>query len=392
MDLSSCSELNENFERASKKQKTTINFLTSEIDNLIEQVESCKRQIENEGKSITDLGKDVMNQIKNTHTKFQQAHKELHSQFSKFGKTIDRCFPNNEEKLLNEKVKISENIVNQIIGEHLFREGLVDVGAIFEKEAGIRLPEECKQQFIELHAICESLKRRDVEPALNWCNEHIARAKQHDAVDEKELDDLRMLAFQLHKLNFVQLLIQNDSKKAIQYARDNLQPFADKNISEIRFLMGSILYSGRERLIKSERYSCLMDVSQWDNVLKMFKKLGCRRINKPMESPLYVAVNAGYQAIPTLLKLVTVTQNIDIGSSSDQLAVEIDLDDEFQYHSIFSCPISKEPATKDNPPMLLPCNHVLLESSLKKLARNTKFKCPYCPTTGSLSDCKPINL
>ena len=43
------SDLVENYERASKKQKTTINILTSEIDNLIEYVESCKNQIQNEG-------------------------------------------------------------------------------------------------------------------------------------------------------------------------------------------------------------------------------------------------------------------------------------------------------------------------------------------------------
>jgi len=47
---SSFDELQDNFERATKKQKTTINTLSGDIDNLIEHVESCKRLIENDGR------------------------------------------------------------------------------------------------------------------------------------------------------------------------------------------------------------------------------------------------------------------------------------------------------------------------------------------------------
>ena len=32
---------------------------------------------------------------------------------------------------------------------------------------------------------------------------------------------------------------------------------------------------------------------------------------------------------------------------------------EFVFHSIFACPVSKDQSTRDNPPMLLPCGHVL---------------------------------
>ena len=41
-----------------------------------------------------------------------------------------------------------------------------------------------------------------------------------------------------------------------------------------------------------------------------------------------------------------------------------------------------ELATADNPPMLLPCGHVLALGSVTKLARgarSARFKCPYCP-------------
>jgi len=42
---------------------------------------------------------------------------------------------------------------------------------------------------------------------------------------------------------------------------------------------------------------------------------------------------------------------------------------------------TRDNATPDNPPVLLPCNHVLCLESVLKIAkgRTRTFKCPYCP-------------
>ncbi|KAL5079346.1 hypothetical protein RYX36_007767, partial [Vicia faba] len=45
--------------------------------------------------------------------------------------------------------------------------------------------------------------------------------------------------------------------------------------------------------------------------------------------------------------------------TTNQLPVPIEMDEEFQFHSIFVCPVSKEQASEDNPPMLMSCGHVL---------------------------------
>ena len=57
--------------------------------------------------------------------------------------------------------------------------------------------------------------------------------------------------------------------------------------------------------------------------------------------------------------------------SSEDLQVEIPLPSEYKFHSIFACPVSKEQATEQNPPMLLPCGHVIARESLNRLARGT---------------------
>ena len=62
---------------------------------------------------------------------------------------------------------------------------------------------------------------------------------------------------------------------------------------------------------------------------------------------------------------------------------------------VFTCPVSKEGATPDNPPMMLPCGHVLALSSITKLARGSRthrFKCPYCPAECSTAMAKELLL
>ena len=53
----------------------------------------------------------------------------------------------------------------------------------------------------------------------------------------------------------------------------------------------------------------------------------------------------------------------------------------FRFRSAFVCPVSREAATRSNPPVLLPCGHVLGKLTVQKLlARSQHSKCPYCPT------------
>lgn len=63
-----------------------------------------------------------------------------------------------------------------------------------------------------------------------------------------------------------------------------------------------------------------------------------------------------------------------------QPKVEIPLPLRYRYHSVFACPVSKEQSTASNPPMLLPCGHVIARESLGRLARGTPYVFRSFPT------------
>lgn len=93
------------------------------------------------------------------------------------------------------------------------------------------------------------------------------------------------------------------------------------------------------------------------------------------------SVTAGFKALPTFIKLASF-QLLKIASQDiatvyqtrahvnllfDALVkVEVDLGPEYQYHSVFACPVSREQSTKDNPPMMLLCGHIIGENLLTK--------------------------
>jgi hypothetical protein len=53
--------------------------------------------------------------------------------------------------------------------------------------------------------------------------------------------------------------------------------------------------------------------------------------------------------------------------------VEIPLLKNQIYHSIFACPVSREQTTAANPPMMLPCGHVISRESLIRLSKGGKM-------------------
>lgn len=64
-------------------------------------------------------------------------------------------------------------------------------------------------------------------------------------------------------------------------------------------------------------------------------------------------------ALPQIVKAERIFKNKKEMMKDKELPYEIHLLNELKYHSVFICPVNKEPSTEENPPMLLTCGHVI---------------------------------
>ncbi len=125
--------------------------------------------------------------------------------------------------------------------------------------------------------------------------------------------------------------------------------------------------------------------------MRTFLRDFCAVMGVSEESGLMMASVVGASAVPAIRKMENVLKTAKTELShwnQNELAVEVALPSFARYHSIFACPVSKQQSTFDNPPMMLPCGHVICKETVMKLAKGNiqlKFKCPYCPTESAPS-------
>lgn len=251
--------------------------------------------------------------------------------------------------------------------------------------------------YERLAELTRALDERNLTPALAWADAHAA------ALAARGAD----LGFALHRLRFLQLLDGCGSaadgadgasaiSAALAYGRAFLAPAADSStrlLGEVQQLMGTLLFVGR---LDSSPYAALLDGSHWRAAREQLRAEFLAIHKLPDESPLAVSLRVGVLALPTLVKVANVLQ-AKVGArapgSYDRLPVELELPSEFTYHSIVTCPVSREQCTRDNPPMLLPCGHVISLISTSKLSRGcrtARFKCPYCPVETTTALCQKL--
>lgn len=246
--------------------------------------------------------------------------------------------------------------------------------------------------FAEMYSILSSLKAHDLYPAIKWaranCTELEARGSN--------------LEFELCKLQYIWLFkgsafngLPNDSRNgvlgALQYGKENFGRFQTRHLKEIQKLSCALVYSSN---LGMSPYHSIFDIPlAFEEVSASFTREFCSLLGLSAESPLYVAVTAGTLALPQLVKYTTMTKAKNTEwTTANELAFETPLPKSMMYHSIFVCPVSKEQTTEANPPVILPCGHVLAKESLQKLVKGSRYKCPYCPSEGTLKDAKEIIL
>lgn len=319
---------------------------------------------------------NLIKKVRDRTGRFAKEHREFHSSVSKIGKSVDKNFTGDYSCMERKGTWAdpeSKNLLNKVIVEHFLRKGMLDIVDELIREAQLNISEEEKKPFAEINHILEALKKHNIEPALEWVERN-----------REQLNDRKSnLEFKLHRLQFIEYLSQGTSKQQelINYARTKLQPLAYRHKEEIQTLMGSLIYL--KTGIQNSPYAHLFDSMNWTEICDTFIRNACSLIGMSVDSPLSIALDAGCIAFPALLNIRQVMQQRrvpNVWTAKDELPIVINLGKKYQFHSIFACPILRQQASENNPPMRLVCGHVISRDALSKMASGgSKVKCPYCP-------------
>lgn len=364
--------------------------------------------------------------------KLADQHKAYHAAVSKFAKAADRAFHEGPPPPVRPGLQLDAAAMDELAALHLYREGRPRAAARLLEEAGLAglaaaLKEGGYEGLRALQGVLAAMAGSgDLGPACRWAEAHREGLRAMGS----------SLEFQLARLQFLALLQggagngqdgqgrgndEGDGDEddddfpyatALAFARERLAPFLSPYPSpahaaspgaakpeEVQALMGCLLYAG-PRLAQSP-YRAFLGPELWQEAMETLHHDGCRLLGLPRESPLSACYRAAARALGPLEKMRRVVE----GSRGDwvglaELPGEIELGPSLRFHSVFSCPVTRELASPDNPPVALRCGHVLCRNSMARLTQRGggehrgggggRLKCPTCPTEQSAEDAREL--
>lgn len=373
------------FDRVAKKRKVTSSKSQETIEQINQEIQQALSGIQAATDSEHNL---ILAELKAKLKEvaplgqLETTQKELNVAFSKYIKLLEKNFNPDISKAYR-NVDFDPHTVNQIVASHFYREGLFDIGDSFVNACHEESIVEKKTHFLEMYKILESMKSRDLGPAIKWATAN------HENLQNNGSD----IELKLHRLQFFEILQHGRTEEALKYIQTHISPFGNQHLPVIQKLMGCLVYVKK---LNSSPYSHLLSPNHWAKLAHELVQQFCIIVGESYKSPLGVTIAAGLQGLPTLLKLANVmTGKKQEWQSMKQLPVPVDLDKDFQFHSIFVCPVSRDQASENNPPMLMSCGHVLCKQSINKLTKNNitrPFKCPYCPTEVEMVQCRQLHF
>lgn len=360
--------------------------------------------------------------FKSSFDKLDDDLKEVNKGLNQYQKALDKRAKKNALPTASTEALVEQpDLINRAIVMHLLREGKFDVAntlvhdidrqrserrtedsmdlseqatdwvkELASNTGDVRSHGRLQQKFTEMYHVLDALRNQhDLGPAITWAQEHSAELEQRGS----------NLEFELSRLKFVELYTSEDlmsddpwqgALNALQYAQAVFPQFRQRYPHETNSLMGALAYA--PALDISPYTSLLLNPTAWEEASDSFTREFCGLLGLSEKSPLFTAVTAGGIALPVLEKVERVmAQTRGQWTSVNELPVETPLPYTFKFHSIFVCPVSKEQATDENPPVMLPCGHVIASESLEQHSRGkNRMKCPYCPVECAPKDARRI--
>ncbi|CAG8579534.1 3907_t:CDS:2 [Acaulospora morrowiae] len=364
------------YKKVENKQLELVPKAVEKIDKLTQTLYETLHQLRSDPENVNENLQNLSRSLENFASQASEEHKEFQKVVSKYEKIVDRKWKQDITIASNPEAFVNKDAVLQrTVALHFIRHGKFMLGNTFIQETGLDLPNSLQMQFVQMYQILDAINNQNLEPALSWAR------SQRDALERRGSS----LEFQLHRLHYIKYLVEQRRDEALMYAKSNFSYFRARHLNEIHRLMGALVYIYK---LSSSPYVDLLSEHVWTDIQLAFTRDFCNLLGMSCDSPLYISVTVGATALPTIIKMATIMkEKKNEWSQQDELPVEVPLSDEMRYHSIFACPVSKEQSTEDNPPMMMPCGHVICKESLNKLSSkgNGRFKCPYCPNESMIN-------
>ncbi|XP_047534191.1 E3 ubiquitin-protein transferase RMND5B [Vanessa atalanta] len=388
--MDSCLGVEQDLDKATTKFTALNDHASKVLEDVISQVEELRKEIskqalntplsQSQAKAVSDLTATVKQSVFQLSTD----HRELHATVSRVGKSIDRHFIADYAAVAPKAESFCSDtnrpIMEQAIAQHLYRQGLEEVGDSLVSEAGVSA--ERGSTFAQLQRCAGALAAADPAPALAW-----AAAREHDLAHSP-------LPFTLHRMQALKLAREQGVCAAIAYARAQFPAHAARHERQLQAAVCALAWCTPAAPPPPPQYAHLLDPKALGaEAAELFVREACALLRLAPHSPLAGAVLAGARVLPALhdIRAKMSHPHVLAAWADDELPLEVELGEEGGgYHSVFACPILRQQASDHNPPMRLLCGHVISRDALNKLAMGVKLKCPYCPMEQSPSEARQI--
>ncbi|KAL0829322.1 hypothetical protein ABMA28_004119 [Loxostege sticticalis] len=404
--MDSCIGVEQDLDKALSKFNSLNDHTDKVLEDIIDQVENLKKEIAKQAQNtpLTQtqamVASELAARVKQTVFQMSTEHRELHATVSRVGKSIDRHFIADYGSVAPKAESFCTDtnrpIMEQAIAQHLYRQGLEEVGDAFVEEAKIQGVERTCT-FAALQRCAAALTAGDPLPALQW-----AERRAHDLAHSP-------LPFTLHRMQALKLAREQGVVAAIEYARASFPAHAARHERQLQACVCALAWCTPNAPPAPAIYKHLLDpVALGAEAAELFIREACALLRLAPLSPLAGGVLAGARVLPALhdIRAKMTHPHVIAAWADDHLPLEVDLgEDGGGYHSVFACPILRQQASEQNPPMRLLCGHVISRDALNKLAMGAKLvpqyhpitgpmpiklKCPYCPMEQAPAEARQI--
>ncbi|KAF7322935.1 CTLH domain-containing protein [Mycena chlorophos] len=362
--------------------------ISDSLDSLLNSLRDAKHSLSHAAETSSDeVLRQLADSVDMNKKEVDERQKEIYNAMTRLGKALDKKFPTplpSYPGIFTSPSSVAA--LDRTIAIHLLRTGQFESAGVFLEECPVEIPGDLRAQFVDLHRILQALKSQDVGPALGW----VAKNRQFLR------DRGSPLEFHLHRSQFIRLLLSShppNITQALAYGKESMPPFYADHEAEVGRLYGCIAYLPLTRM-QTSPYADLASPSLHFDLEPLFAKEYCASLGMSRQVPLRVVGDiGGGGALARIEKgRKVMRERKSEWSQVDELPIEIPLPPENRYHSIFTCPVSKEQSSDMNPPMMMLCGHVVSKDSLHKLSKpggyengDRRVKCPYCPMESPLS-------